>query len=482
MMLEISGARIFRMADQQDFADLSGDRNPLHVDPLAAERLLFGAVVVHGIHALLWGLEVLLSGLPAARRLRALRVDFIHPIYLDEEITIRWSKATNDAYESVIATPRWSSAIKISCSFDERLAVDPPVSADLADKPVCQELTAADYENAQGETELSLPPAFRRHFPHLGRSLLAYQSAILLASTRVVGMLCPGLHSVYSSLELAFDGECSAETGRLSYKTRKWRPRFRALELDISAWDARGTIACFVRPGPFMQPSFEKVRNIVEAGTFRKQRALIVGGSRGLGELAVKLISAGGGEVTMTYHSRRADALRIQDELARAGVHIACREFDILANEASPSADTRSFTHLYYFAAPRILPRDPSLPGTDFFRRYKAYFLTGFLRLLARIPAAEGQTLGVFYPSSEFCATAPPGFDDYARAKRIGERLCACIGRRRPDMTLYAPRLPPLATDQTQSLLPMSLTPAPELLLKEFLALQAKIRARGGPI
>ncbi len=39
--------------DSLAFAELSGDHNPLHVDPIAAPRTQFVGTVVHGIHAVL---------------------------------------------------------------------------------------------------------------------------------------------------------------------------------------------------------------------------------------------------------------------------------------------------------------------------------------------------------------------------------------------------------------------------------------------
>ena len=41
----------------EDFATLSGDYNPLHVDAISARRFLFGSPVVHGIHTILWSLN-----------------------------------------------------------------------------------------------------------------------------------------------------------------------------------------------------------------------------------------------------------------------------------------------------------------------------------------------------------------------------------------------------------------------------------------
>ena len=47
------GTRTFTPQDQADFAQLSLDWNPMHVDAVAARRLLSGRQVVHGIHTLL---------------------------------------------------------------------------------------------------------------------------------------------------------------------------------------------------------------------------------------------------------------------------------------------------------------------------------------------------------------------------------------------------------------------------------------------
>ena len=52
------GERVFSDADQQWFAAASGDGNPMHVDAVAARRLLSGRQVVHGMHTLVQALEL----------------------------------------------------------------------------------------------------------------------------------------------------------------------------------------------------------------------------------------------------------------------------------------------------------------------------------------------------------------------------------------------------------------------------------------
>ena len=78
--------RVFCHADQLAFAEFSGDYNPLHVDPIAARRLLFGEQVVHGIHLALWGLDRWLERRNENVRLSSLTCDFSKPLGLDKVV------------------------------------------------------------------------------------------------------------------------------------------------------------------------------------------------------------------------------------------------------------------------------------------------------------------------------------------------------------------------------------------------------------
>jgi acyl dehydratase len=49
--------RVFTAADQEAFAELTGDRNPMHMDDAIAKRTQAGACVVHGMHVALWMLD-----------------------------------------------------------------------------------------------------------------------------------------------------------------------------------------------------------------------------------------------------------------------------------------------------------------------------------------------------------------------------------------------------------------------------------------
>ena len=79
--------RAFTEADVEAFAALSGDRNPLHVDPAIAEASRFGARIVHG--ALTVSLISRLIGMdlpgPGAIYMQQ-ETRFTAPVHIDELI------------------------------------------------------------------------------------------------------------------------------------------------------------------------------------------------------------------------------------------------------------------------------------------------------------------------------------------------------------------------------------------------------------
>ncbi len=54
-------AHLFTADERLLFASLSGDVNPMHVDPIAARRTQAGAPAVHGMHMVLWTVDALIA-------------------------------------------------------------------------------------------------------------------------------------------------------------------------------------------------------------------------------------------------------------------------------------------------------------------------------------------------------------------------------------------------------------------------------------
>src|SRR5262249_26257100 len=130
------------------------------------------------------------------------------------------------------------------------------------------------------------------------------------------------------------------------------------VRLKLAGAGADGEATALFRPDPVIQPSSAELALRVDAGEFSGQHALVIGGSRGLGEVAAKLLSLGGARVAITVARGRADAERVCADIAASGGECSALHFDVLDPPAAlPSGQLPSEfrpTHLYYFATPSI--------------------------------------------------------------------------------------------------------------------------------
>lgn len=451
--------RSFTSDDQHAFARLSGDSNPLHMNPTIARRLLFGQPVVHGLHALLWGVdEVLRTGMQALE-LRTVKADFQAGLGLGRTVECIISNQHEDQVEmrlEINETPAMGILAAWIPSGSHRPDILPGA---LPEPGKCRERSFDEAASASGRLPLYLDAKLAEAlFPHLVRLLPPMQIAALLATTRLVGMECPGLHSIYSGLNLAFSPDRGGAP-ELHYQVADSNPRLRLLMIDVEAPGMRGQIKTFFRPGPQAQAALTDVCRKVEPGEFSEQRALIIGGSRGLGEVAAKLLAAGGAEVIITYYRGEQDAQRVVAEILAHGARADCLQLDALApSPALPSrvANRSKPLYLYYFATPFIFGAAKGRFSTQRFATFSEYYVTGFLRTVQSVAASAAGLQKIFYPSSAAIEELPADMGEYAAAKMAGEILCDFLQKTNPGLCIHKPRLPRVATDQTVSLLPVS--------------------------
>ena len=459
--------RTFTSADQIAFAELSGDNNPLHIDPIAARRLLFGSPVVHGIHALLWGLDCYLENKAEGLELRSINAVFSKPIKVGEAVSLSLEN-DDDSYLTLelLSGGFVGATIKVDLDKCEQRNFENLDTSFPEQIPPCV-LSDDEIEKSSGTLNLCLnDEAAAKLFPHLVRCVSRMQIAVILSTTRLVGVRCPGLHSVYSELDLSTS--ISNETTEMQYEVTKFDKRFSLVTMNVVAPEMAGTIRAFRRPAPKHQPSFLTLKNQVDSQEFRSQRALIIGGSRGLGEVAAKLLSAGGADVKITYHQGKEDADRIVDDIVSNGGVADGFRFDVLSPKQDSLKDSLNDwvpTHLYYFATPYIAPGKGEL-SVDLFNNFCDYYVAGFFNTLKQVTDFESKH--IFYPSTVFIDESPKNMGEYAAAKIAGEMLCTSLEKYNQQMTIHKPRLPMVATDQTASIMPVSSQDPLEIMIKEL--------------
>jgi len=85
-------SKTFDADDQVVFARLSGDFNPIHMDPLAARRTQAGTPVVHGMHVVLWALDRIVESGAAAEGISGVKVQFVKFIPVGATVNLKLAR------------------------------------------------------------------------------------------------------------------------------------------------------------------------------------------------------------------------------------------------------------------------------------------------------------------------------------------------------------------------------------------------------
>jgi hypothetical protein len=434
--------------DQERFAALTGDWNPLHVDPVAARRTQFGRALVHGVHLLLWALEE--SGQPGhPAAIKTLSCSFRRPVGVGEDAQCQAGS------ENGVLRLRVSSRGAVSLSAEMTFAAPQnlPFADAAAARMPCKFLAPEAAADARGLTALRMSPAaWRAAFPRLAANLPLAQLALLAATTRIVGMECPGLHSVYTALELS---PATAAPHGVQWAVQTYDERFGRVTLEARSAAGNAIITAAFRPPPRQQPSMAQLATEIVPNVYAGRRALVVGGSRGLGELCAKMLAAGGAQVWLTYHQGGEDAGRVAAEILAHGGAANAVAYNVLAPPESLAtwfAADAPPTHVYYFATPPITAGVPGGFSTETFQKFCRYYVDGVKNLWSAIRAFSKTQLTLVYPSSVYVEDMVASLGEYAVAKAAGETFCRFIAAVDRRTVIKIPRLPRLPTDQTLSL------------------------------
>lgn len=457
--------RTFDETDQQDFARWSGDINPMHMDALAARRTSAGAPVVHGMHLLLWSLEEGLGDEPISRNALGIRADFRKFVYVDQRVTLEncggptGQKAlrllTKDGVAATIRTraPKYDN---------QKLTEIAPV---LPSKQP-REPTFEEMERAAGWLEPQTSDGVGEAFPRLSNRLSLQTVAALMQLSRLVGMVCPGLHSILATVDLDLTA-AAAGIGRIRFHTSAIDERYRLVRMNVDGSGIRGTVDAFVRPGPVPAITAAEAAERVRAGQFRGRRALVIGGSRGLGAVTAKLLAAGGAAVTVTYSSGAVEAAAVCSEIATQGLGTCTAvQLDVCKPIPEQLASLQQLpTHIYYFATPRVfLQKQPAFDRPTF-DRFIDFYVAAFNALCMYMAVAEPCPISVLFPSSVAVAERPTGLTEYAMAKAAGELLCEDLMNLHANLRIRVARLPRILTDQTATIVRVESADAAEILL-----------------
>lgn len=449
----IATARRFTLDDQRRFAAMGGDWNPIHVDPVAARRSLIGHVVVHGMHLVMWSLDTLLTAQPGLSLAR-IEARFLKPVMLDEPI--------NMYYDTVPEGLRLTLASEHAQHTTIVLALAPETSPDIP----AQQAWPAPAERApvnrpfsalaglQSSHPVEAASTLQQTFPALVKHAGLDVAGGLLSLSTLVGMECPGLHSLFASATVVVKHDPQQTT--LDYKVERAGNPIAPVDISVRTAGLEGQVRAFFRPAPPEPASYTEVRERVTPSEFTGRKILVVGGSRGLGAATAKLAAAGGADVAITYARGAGEAKAVETEIRNGGGLCRSLPLDVLSPDPALAILTGWGWHpnyLFYFATPRISGTAAALYSPETLARFMTFYCTSFEQLCRAL--SNGETaLRVYYPSTVFLDAPPRGDVEYVMAKAAGEILCTALTKAEPRLRILVERLPRVSTDQTLTLLP----------------------------
>ena len=453
----------------EHFAALSGDANPIHVDRIAARRLMFGGRVAHGTLSVLWALSCLRAARLEITGLRHIRAKFRAPVRVGAHARLEIT-GDGSAWRAVIrAGGRTCATLMLETTDGPLRTFDAdPVSEDMA--LVCRELDDAALATAAGRFGVS------RFCPEaLFAGLAGFdpdQCGLIAGLSRLVGMECPGRHSTFVGFDVAFLDTDDTHP-HIDYRVVAYEPRFRLMTMAISG-GMQGVVESIVRPAPVAQPTLAALSVHFPHPAFVGQNALVLGGSRGLGEVVAKCFAVGGGACALSYHMGAGDAAQVVNDING--------QFEDAANaihwdvQRAPPRLEGSFSHAFYLASPRIAASRPGRFDEALYRAFKAFYVDPLETVIDRFATVAADAAVFVYVSIVYVEDTPAGFEEYANAKREGEAAAEMFCRSH-GIRYRRWRPPQLLTDQTAGYLDSD-APNTGQIVADFLRRLMEIESR----
>lgn len=476
----------FSWDDQARFAKLSGDYNPMHMDKTDARRTNAGAPVVHGVHAVLWALEHLCTNDYNIRSLNSLRVRFLNYVYIDREITLVVASKTDsitrvelrtDGLVGITMTLRFGARNKSKkeelCGNRniENMVYDTARVLDIRNISGMKGRLSADYANTSYKTD----------FLNLVNALgIDCVTDISLLST-LVGMVCPGLFSIFTEFNINIL-ECSQEKYGLEFDVKLAHEDLNVVQMSVKGRNVEGSVSAILRAKPVDSADMSQIIKNVQCNEFKGTKALIIGGSRGLGAVTAKIIAAGGGSVTISYSAGIKDADMVKKSINEYCGSEICRtiHYDAFSEQPSQFIEVNEdVTQYYHFASSKIFRQKSEIFSEKLFDEFNTVYIKAFYNVCKYLTSFNRtKRLAVFYPSSVAVESRPEGMTEYSMSKSAGEILCSDLSKFNGKIDILTKRLPRVLTDQTATVLNVESANALDVMLPIIREMHALEKAK----
>ena len=443
------GSRAFTGQDQTNFAKFSNDYNPIHLDKKYARKTLPGTTIVHGVHAVLWSIELLLSKYQFIYT--EYKVYFHKYIKENSIVNVFWDLKL---CKLIIKNKYDLNLVTISCmnksSITELNKKTYKINKDsISEKPIKMEIQKINEGDSIPIFFSGKEDVINKVLPLLSKSLDHEIIKEIALQSYIVGMKVPGLNSLLAGINFTLSFLDQQQTLSIKHVNKY----FNSVKSKYLGKNITSILETFFRPEPVKPISCAEILNLnFKLPNLKNKSVFVVGGSRGLGAVTSKLLACAGARVTLSYNFGKQEALAVADDIKSVGGLCKVIQFTVSPLQTYDVLDDR-YEHMYYFPTNKIFHDDIKKSDNEIYNSFHEIYVDCF-KSLAEFLIKKSQTKKIFYPSSIAIDKPIDTLKDYIEAKKEGEQVCRLL-QKKFLIKIICPRLNRILTDQTNTIVPI---------------------------
>ncbi len=335
------------------FAAFTGDYSALHMREDFARRTRFRQRIAHGMLSVVALAKVQSTRAGGVVSFRSLKGRFLRPVGLSDRLRLlidvnpgtdgeysfsaRWERVSDETLLTRVTglyrvVPQAASMPETGGSTNDVLPVFRERDQDIIESagqeetlrwrwfPEAMELLASQVLRPMGIDSGSVPCS----------NLLA-----TLMLSPLVGMRLPGRRATFLGFEMTFDGTVDLSLPlALHAAVSATKPSTGMIDARVEVGQegrtvAHGTVEALVNEAPRKVPGCHQLAAGMVGLGLKDRSAIIIGGSRGIGEATAKLLGLLGVNVMLSYYRGADDANAIVADIRENGGNAACMPCDV---------------------------------------------------------------------------------------------------------------------------------------------------------
>tara|TARA_Y100001970_G_C14226397_1_gene855954 strand:- start:1226 stop:2584 length:1359 start_codon:yes stop_codon:yes gene_type:complete len=408
--------------DIEKFSKLSKDFNPIHLDKKNETRLIFGKRIVHGMLVLVDILEKI-SLKKISHKVNSINCNFLKPIFLDFKIYYRMKNYKDCTFIEIISDNQTCVYFELSSKY---FKLDKKMKSNLSFK-LKSNLNSKKYLN-------------------ISKELGSHTLRLILFLSYLVGMKFPGKYSIFSNLKFSIEKK---------YQNIKMINFLLKKNKKFNFYEGFGKnfpiyFDAIKHPKFSEQTSFKTLKSIINFKKAKKldkkSRCLVIGGSRGIGELTLKILLLLGAQVNVTYNKNYENLNKIKKETQTLSHKLKMQKYDIF----NDNVNFKNYKYIFYFPTPKIKTSEKKF-NKELFQNYNLFYNIKFIKFCRKL--SKNNNAKVFFPSTIFLNSdiEKKKFSEYCKAKKLAEENILKFNKNNNNLKIYSYRIEQQYTDQNLS-------------------------------